>query len=450
MIRLTTARVVLQWDSDAGSAVDRGAAGLAYCGNWMAPPEMMGRVRAGLSVLRLRDFRYLYLASSISFIGNVFTTVALALGVLAATGSVTAIGVVVAARQVTQVVFLLVGGAWGDRVQRTRLIGTCYVGSALTQAGLAALLITGGGATWSLALVAAANGALAAFLAPAWQGAIPDTVPKPQLQQANALFSITRSSANIAGAVLAGLLVAAVNPGWALVIDAASFVVGAVLVLQIPSAPLELTRSPLLTDLRVGWREFTARTWVWVVVAQFSVYNVAYAAGFGIYAPVIAKRDLGGAHAYGLIVAALGLGSVVGALSLLRFTPRRPLLVGVAAILTSIPVMAFLAAGLPLTSVVIAAAVSGASLELFDVLWESALQTHIPQDRLSRVSSYDSLGSFVFTPLGSALAGPLAIAVGSVHSATWLMVGLMTAPTLAVLLVPDVWRLQRIDTAPST
>jgi hypothetical protein len=98
---------------------------------------------------------------------------------------------------------------------------------------------------------------------------------------------------------------------------------------------------------------------------------------------------------------------------------------------------------------VVAAAVSGASLEIFDVLWESALQTHIPPDRLSRVSSYDSLGSFVFTPLGSGLAGPLAIALGSVHSATWLMVGAMAAPTFAVLLVPDVWRLERIDAAVS-
>jgi MFS family permease len=322
------------------------------------------------------------------------------------------------------------------------LIGACYLGSSATQGALAALLITGAGATWNLCLVAALNGALAAFIGPAWQGAIPDTVPKAHLQQANALFSITGNSASIAGAVLAGLLVAAINAGWALVIDAASFVIGAALVLRIPSAPLELTRSSLLADLRVGWQEFTARTWVWVVVAQFSIYNLAYAAGFSIYAPVIAKRDLGGAHAYGLIVAALGIGSVVGGLSVLRRTPRRPMLVAVSAILASVPVMAFLAAGLPLAAVLAAAIVCGASFEIFSVLWESALQTHIPSDRLSRVSSYDSLGSFVFAPVGAAVAGPIAVALGGVHAAAWLMVALMTVPTIAVLLVPDIWRVR--------
>lgn len=410
--------------------------------------DMMGAMGKYLDVLRLRNFRLLYLASSISFVGNVFTTVALAFGVLAATGSVTAIGVVVAARQVAQVIFLLIGGAWGDRVVRSRLIAVGYLAAAATQTALAALLLTGVGHTWNLAITAAFNGAVMAFLGPAWAGVIPDVVPPSFLQRANALFSITRNSVNIAGAVLAGLLVAAVNPGWALAIDAATFVFGAFLALRVESAPTARAASTLITELREGWREFISRTWVWVVVAQYSIYNMAYAAGFSVYAPVVAKRELGGAHAYGIIVAAFGIGSVLGALAMLRLHPRRPMVTATIATLTSIPIMALLAAQAPLELITVAAGISGASIEIFAVLWETALQTHIPPAKLSRVSSYDSLGSFIFTPIGAALAGPLAVALGGIRSGLWLVAIAMLVPTVVVLFVPDIWHLRQ-QSAPS-
>jgi MFS family permease len=410
--------------------------------------DMMGAMGRYLEVLRLPNFRLLFLAASISFAGNVFTTVALAFGVLAATGSVTAIGIVVAARQIAQVIFLLIGGAWGDRVVRSKLIAVGYLAAAATQTALAVLLLTDTGQTWNLAITAGLNGAVMAFVGPAWAGAIPDVVPPRFLQQANALFSITRNSVNIAGAVLAGLLVAAVNPGWALAIDAASFVVGAFLALRVKSSPVVRAASTLITELREGWSEFVSRTWVWVVVAQYSIYNMAYAAGFIVYAPVVAKRDLGGAHAYGVIVAAFGIGSVLGAVAMLRARPKRPLVTASAVTLTSIPVMALLAAQAPLALITVGAAISGASIEVFSVLWETALQTHIPPARLSRVSSYDSLGSFIFTPVGAALAGPLALALGGVRGGLWVVTVAMLAPTVAVLLVPDIWRLRRQDAPP--
>jgi MFS family permease len=410
--------------------------------------DMMRTMGRYLEVLRLPNFRLLFLAASISFAGNVFTTVALAFGVLAATGSVTAIGIVVAARQIAQVIFLLIGGAWGDRVVRSKLIAVGYLAAAATQTALAVLLLTDTGQTWNLAITAGLNGAVMAFVGPAWAGAIPDVVPPRFLQQANALFSITRNSVNIAGAVLAGLLVAAVNPGWALAIDAASFVVGAFLALRVKSSPVVRAASTLITELREGWSEFVSRTWVWVVVAQYSIYNMAYAAGFIVYAPVVAKRDLGGAHAYGVIVAAFGIGSVLGAVAMLRARPKRPLVTASAVTLTSIPVMALLAAQAPLALITVGAAISGASIEVFSVLWETALQTHIPPARLSRVSSYDSLGSFIFTPVGAALAGPLALALGGVRGGLWVVTVAMLAPTVAVLLVPDIWRLRRQDAPP--
>jgi Transmembrane secretion effector len=300
----------------------------------------------------------------------------------------------------------------GDRVMRSRLIAVGYLLAGGTQGVLAGLFLTGAGRTWNLALTAGVNGAVMAFVGPAWAGAIPDVVPQQLLQQANAIVSVSRNSINIGGAVLAGLLVAAVNAGWALAIDALSFAIGAGLALPVESAPVVRTASSLVAELRDGWREFVSRTWVWVVVAQYSIYNMAYAAGFIVYAPVVSKRELGGAHAYGAIVAAFGVGSVLGAVAMLRTQPPRPIVTATLATLTSIPVMVLLATQAPLGTIIGSAAVSGASIEMFSVLWETALQTHIPPARLSRASSYDSLGSFIFTPIGAALAGPLAVAIG--------------------------------------
>lgn len=397
---------------------------------------------ARFEVFGLRDFRLLYVASTVSYVGNTFTTVALALGVLAATGSVTAVGIVVAARQVAHVVFVLFGGAWGDRVSRRTLMVVSYVGAAATQAAMAALLLADAGTTWNLAAIAVVNGAVLAVLGPAASSVLPQLIPARLLQQANAFFSITRSSANIGGAVLAGLLVAATEPGWALAVDAATFLVAALLIASIPPTPAKANRSGLLHELREGWREFIARTWVWSIVLQFSILGMGYAAAFLVYTPVIAKNDLGGPHSYGLIVGAFGVGAVLGGLLMLRLSPTRPMITATAGIFVAIAVFAALAAGLPLWLVMLAAVASGIGLETFSVLWSSTLQAQVPDELLSRVSAYDFLGSLVFTPLGAALAGPLAGALGGLHPAMWVAVATMAIPTLLVLAVPDVWRLR--------
>lgn len=402
----------------------------------MAP--MPGR----FEVLKVREFRLLYFAATVSFVGNTFTAVSLAFGVLAATGSVTAIGIVVAARQLTQVLLLLVGGAWGDRVSRRALIASCYVGAAATQTALAVLLLSGTGRTWNLAAVAAVNGAVTAFLGPSANAVLPQLVPRALLQQANALFSITRNSANIGGAVLAGLLVAATAPGWALAIDGASFAAAAALIVRLPPMPATGSRIGIIQELREGWREFVARTWVWAIVVQFAVVVMGYTAGIEVYAPVVAKQDLGGAHAYGLVIGAFGLGAVAGGVLMLRLVPSRPMITATVGMLASAGLFATLAAGSPLAVVMLAAAAGGVGIEVFGVLWSSALQEHIPPHLLSRVNAYDAVGSLGLAPLGSGFAGPVAVALGGVRPGLWLVVALIAIPTLLVLGVPDLWRLR--------
>lgn len=99
--------------------------------------------------------------------------------------------------------------------------------------------------------------------------------------------------------------------------------------------------------------------------------------------------------------------------------------------------LAFLAAGAGVPVLVGAALLSGAGLMIGNSVWESTLQRHVPEESLSRVSSYDWFGSFAFFPLGLAIWGPVAAAIG-VSNALWLAFGLLTAAMLALLAMPDV------------
>ncbi|MGC1909237.1 MAG: MFS transporter, partial [Candidatus Dormiibacterota bacterium] len=84
--------------------------------------------------------------------------------------------------------------------------------------------------------------------------------------------------------------------------------------------------------------------------------------------------------------------------------------------------------------------------ETFGVLWSTTMQEQIPQEKLSRVSSYDAVGSFVFMPIGLAAAGPLAVLVG-LRPALWVALLVMAVPTLLVLLVRDVRTMARAPQA---
>jgi MFS family permease len=404
------------------------------------------------AVLRIRDFRYFFIGRTVSTVGNAFTSVALAFGILASTHSAADIGYVLACRVAVQVALLLVGGAWSDRMPRRGVLIQSAFAAAATQAAIGVLFLTHTGRLWNLATVAALNGAVTAFSQPASYGVLPQIVPGELLQDANALDSIVRNSTSIGGAAVAGVLVAATGAGWALVIDAVTFALSGLLMTRMSRLPRTRSSTSVLADVRDGWREFTARTWVWAIVVQFTIVNMAITASFDVYAPLVSKLDYGGPAAYGAMSAAMGLGGVAGGLVMLRYAPLRPLLTATIGILVGVPFIGFLAAGVPLGAVIGGAGVAGLGVEVFSILWVSALQRHIPPERLSRVSAYDSLGSFAFMPIGLVLAGPVASALGGAHHALWLTTALIAAPTFAVLGVRDVRTIRReaSDAAPAS
>jgi len=159
---------------------------------------------------------------------------------------------------------------------------------------VALLLLSGEARVWHLLVLFALFGAADAFFSPASTGLVPDTVSPGRLQQANALISLSRSASWIAGPLIAGLIVTSAGPGWAFAIDAATFVVSSVslALLHLPGTPGR-RRIGMLADLRSGWRELTARSWVWTTIVRYSVSNLAMAPLF-VLGPVVAQQSLGG------------------------------------------------------------------------------------------------------------------------------------------------------------
>src|SRR5439155_16297507 len=193
------------------------------------------------------------------------------------------------------------------------------------------------------------------------------------------------------------------------------------------------------TDLKEGWSAFRSRTWVWTLVAFVAIGNMLWGA-WSALGPVVADRDLGGAAAWGTVLAAMGVGVLGGGFVATQAKPRRPLVIfALTGVVFSVP-LAFLAAGAPVPLLALAALLSGGAMMLGNSVWESTLQRHIPAESLSRVSAYDWFGSLAFYPLGLAVWGPMAAAVG-LGASLWLAFALQLATTLALLAVPDIRRL---------
>ncbi|WP_372492005.1 MFS transporter [Kineosporia corallincola] len=447
--------------------------------------------------LRYAAFRWLLAARTTGILGNAVAPIALAFAVLDLTGSAADLGLVVASRSVANVAVLLLGGVVADRLPRQLvLVGTSLV-AALTQSTVAVLVLTGQATVPWLMVLGVANGAVAAVSMPASSALVPDTVPPELLRPANALLRLGLNGAGILGAAVGAGLVGALGPGWGLAVDATGFALAgalfAVMSRTMRHAPSSPSRSPrtstgtspetsqrasgtggpgdgeglpacgpaasrtpatdaqastgerggasVLGDLREGWREFSGRRWVWVVVAQFGVLNAAFVGATTVLGPVVADASFGRA-AWGLVVAAQTVGLAGGALLALRWRPRHALGIGVGMMaLTAVPVLA-LAVSPRLAVLLVAFAAGGVVLETFAIAWDQALQTHVPRQALSRVYSYDAVGSFVAIPLGEALVGPAAHAVGT--RAT--LLGCAAVIVLASLAAVSVGSVRRLPT----
>ncbi len=446
--------------------------------------------------LRERDFRLLFTGQTFSLIGSSITTVALAFAVLEIShNSATDVGIVVAAGLVPLVAFLVIGGVWADRLPRQWVMLVSDVIRFACQAVMAWLLLTHRATIVDLVVLQFVRGSAEAFFRPAQSGLMPHTVSAEHLQQANALRGLTESLGVTLGAALGGVLVAVIGSGWAIGIDSVTYLISACFLwglrgLVVPAlhapgslaaaesgltagltdgsfglsagAPAEVSvessagapaeappeSGSFLADLRDGWQEFRSRTWLWVVVCEAALFHLLIIAPLMVLGPLVARHSLGGAAAWGAILAAHGVGQVLGGVSGLRLRPARPLLLCGWLTLLEVPLFAFFALGYGTTALVPAAALCGISAALVNVLWETTLQEQIPSEALSRVSAFDYMGSLAFFPLGMVIAGPIERVIGVGGSFTVATVATVASAVLQISL-PDIRRVRRRVDAPS-
>jgi MFS family permease len=400
---------------------------------------------ARLGPLKARSFRLLWLGRTTSAVGDALVPVALAFAIVdnlkAGAG---ALGIVFAVSSVARVVFTLAGGVWADRLPRRAVMVTCDAIRAVVEAAVFVLLLTGAMEVWMFAVSGAIFGAASAFFGPASTGLVAETAPRSQLQEANALLSLSETAGSVVGPALAGILVATVGAAWVFALDAVTFVASGLFLATLRLAPhISRESQRFLADLHEGWREVTARSWLWVPYISFAFSNLVNAI-FLVLGPVVFATNLGGASDWGLAMSIAGAGGFAGSLLALRWHPRRPL---VAAFLVwstgALPPLTLIGPSNPVV-VGIAAGLWFGGIVAGGAFWNATMQERIPLDKLSRVDSYDWLISLVFQPLGFALAGAIAAGIG-IRTTLLIAAALSGFVHLAVLGLPSLRAITRAE-----
>ncbi|MEV7631519.1 MFS transporter [Microbacterium sp. NPDC089318] len=402
----------------------------------------------GLAAMTDRNFRWFFLARAITMVTGSMSSIALAFAVLEIDNDPLSLSIVLTAFTLANIVFVLFGGVVADRLPRALVIQACYVLDILSIGTIAALLFTETATVPAVAALAAVNGASTAFVMPAMQGIIPQLTSPENLQQANAMLSFVRSAVTIGGPVIAGILVTTVGPAWAMIVQMTGWlvVIPILAMVRLPP-PTGDGGFSLFSDLRTGWTEFWSRSWLVAVVLAFMIMNAIHVGAWGVVGPYIAKNDERlGIAGWGWVVSAEGVGVLLMTLVLMWLPLKRPLRYGMLGMSLFAMPLTMLGVHPAVVLVAIAAFLAGAGAEVFSTGWNVAMMENIPLDKLSRVSSYDMLGSFVVMPIGTLVYGWL---ITHADPATVLITSGILYAVIAVgtTFVPSVWRMARVEAA---
>lgn len=399
-----------------------------------------------------RDFALFFVARAVARLGDTMLPVALAAGLLQHGYGAGAVGLAMAATSVAFAGLVVFGGVIADRFSTQKLMIGADLVRLGTQSLAAALFYSGHVVLWEICAIGFVNGVAGAVFQPG----VASTVPRlaSDIQGANGAIRIAESAAQLAGPALAGVLVGFASPGGVFAAHAATYAVSALCLLLLRLPPLAPGGGQtghgggkaFRADLIEGWREFRARTWLWGVIAVWCVYMIAV---WGPSVPLVATEVVQqhGPRAYGLVNSALGAGTVIGGLLALRLRPRRMLRAGALSLFAFAGFPATVGAGLAVPAMAAGAAVAGAGMSFWGVMWATSVQTQVPPDVLNRIHAYDVAGSLAMMPVGQTLAGPAASAVGADHVLLAAAVMSFVIP-IALLSVPAIRDLIRAD-APS-
>ncbi|HEY3955904.1 MAG TPA: MFS transporter [Streptosporangiaceae bacterium] len=400
-------------------------------------------------MLALRDFRLLLADRLLAPASFGFSMVGVAFAVLDTTHSTADLSYVLAAQIAPSLVFSLIGGVFADRMPPQWVIIAGNLMIALGEGLFGLLVLTGHPLLWQMIALECVTGTGMALFYPASQALLPRLVPGHLLTEASALSRLAMNGGQMGGSAIAGLVVAATGPGWALAICGLGMLgtVPVLLSLRTDPAVGQASAEPparpgMLRELHDGWAEFRSRTWLWVTVAEYATVMMAWYGAFQVLGPAVARAHLGGPAAWGAITASESVGLIVGGLVALRFQPRRPMLfVALIGGLIAIPTLS-LAALWPLPLICLCAFGVGIALEMMMVVWTVAMATNIPPGKLARVSSYDMLGTIMAMPAGALAAGPVAAVIG-VSTTQYVAAALILVASMLALIPREIRNIRR-------
>jgi MFS family permease len=363
-------------------------------------------------------FYQFFAARTISNFGNGMSPVALAFGVLDIAGAdAGSLSLVQGARTVPILLLLIVGGTIADKYGRAKVMGLADMWLSVLILIAAWSFITGSPSVWLLTIVGLLSGLLNGIWYPAFAGLVPIIVPESKLQSANAAIGFGSNIAFMFGTAGAGLVVLYFGVGWALVIDALTFLIAGALVYPLSKLPqpgqaVQGEKVNFLRELKLGWKEFKTRTWLVTIVVAFAFINMTFEAIWAVLGALQTREHYDGAATWGLVLGFMSLGFLIGTVIANKIRPRYPLrLVMILMLAEPVFTLAF-GTVQPIIVLLLSAIAVGIAMDIFYVMWATTIQQNVPSESLSRVNSYDSFGSFVFGPLGIIVAGPLAIAIG--------------------------------------
>lgn len=386
-------------------------------------------------LLRGRAFRTLWVGQSVSSVGDAVTPVALIYALVGeGRGNASDIGVVLAVLTLSQLVLLLTGGAWADRVDRIlAMIGSDVV-RGTCQISIAAILADGGGNVWALSVAAAVYGSASAFFRPAASALTPEVCASMQLQEANALLSLTRKSIAVGAPIAAGAAVTVVGAANLYLLDGATFLVNVMMLLRLRTlrsvagiAPRSVTvrRRSLRREIAAGWREVSERSWLVATIAAMSVANLSTAM-FVVVAPALLLPRPGGVAEWGVLLGVSAAGAAAGGLLALHHHPRRPLLASLVCLVPLALQLLVLAYIQVVVLVVVVRFAAMVAVFFSNAVWAGVLQRWVSPAVLGRVSSFDWFGSVASVPVGNLIAA-VALSAGRANLA-------MTAVAVSILL----------------
>ncbi|WP_424892265.1 MFS transporter [Streptomyces sp. XH2] len=379
----------------------------AVCG-WRA------RASAAAAPWRDRDYRVFLTARVLSASGSAIAPLALSFAALDVGGTAAALGGVLAAGCLPQLLVALIGGVATDRYPRARILPAGNLALAALQTVATVLLLSGHAGVPALAGLSAASGTVTAFLDPATKKTLPSLVAPDRLQQANALAQTAFNGIKILVPVIGGPLIALTGPGYAVAFDAATFLAAAVLLARLPDPSTPATAGPATAwaEFRDGWRAFRAHGWLMLWSLQGCITVPLWLVGYVLLGPAYAKARLGRAAGYGLMAAGWTAGLVLGALACMVWSPRRlcPVAAAVSAAM-ALP-MAAMATTAPLPVLLAVIVIAGAALNISAVSFNTLLPRVIAEHRLGRVLSLNTAVQLVFLPPAYLLAGQAATRYG--------------------------------------